>query len=197
MAEMADLQESFMGVFSVGLLFAQMAKSQGGKFQPDIDSVRKKIIELLDNDESAKKLSEDDDKAAERGVVYWIDQIIMRHSKWRYSSDWVDHPLQHELYGTRDGGNDFFIRLNNLEDNQVASLSIYLRCLAFGFTGRYVDEPSKLESIQQNLGEKLVSQKEDPRKILINQPYNALTETVVSKPHASPGRVNPSNMMSS
>ena len=47
MAEMADLQESFMGVFSFGLLFAQMAKSQGGKFQPDIDSVRKKIIELF------------------------------------------------------------------------------------------------------------------------------------------------------
>jgi type VI secretion system protein ImpK len=69
-------------------------------------------------------------------ICAWIDESIL-NSAWQGRSQWQKELLQRRYYQTTDAGEEFFERLNRLDQQQRGAREIYYLCLAMGFKGRY------------------------------------------------------------
>lgn len=78
-----------------------------------------------------------DVEEARFGIVAWLDEIVARHPA-AIESGAV--PLQTELFGTRNAGNEFFAHLERLSPEQDEVREIYYIALCLGFAGQYYHE---------------------------------------------------------
>jgi type VI secretion system protein ImpK len=69
-------------------------------------------------------------------ICAWIDESIL-NSAWQGRMQWQKELLQRKYFQTTDAGEEFFERLNRLDQNQRGAREIYYLCLAMGFKGRY------------------------------------------------------------
>lgn len=75
-------------------------------------------------------------------LVAYADERILT-SQWSGRTAWLDKPLQLALFNINSGGEEFFLRLEQLRrdggDQQKLSdvLECFLMCLQLGFKGRY------------------------------------------------------------
>ncbi len=68
-------------------------------------------------------------------VCALIDEFILV-SDWTNKNKWVKHRLQITYFNTTNAGEEFFEKLNSLEDGSEVR-EVYAYCLALGFKGKY------------------------------------------------------------
>jgi type IV/VI secretion system ImpK/VasF family protein len=73
---------------------------------------------------------------ARYAIVAFIDERVS-HSNWPGRTEWMNNPLQLQLYREYTAGENFFARMRVLLHRGVPSqaLEVYYLCLALGFTG--------------------------------------------------------------
>ena len=107
-------------------------------------------------------------------LIAFVDECVIT-SDWDQREDWIANPLQMEIYGRFDAGDQFFTRLETFLQNPGANAAVtgvYYTCLGLGFKGRYAID-----------GEEELS-------LLISKTNDALKKTVVSIPETlSPSAV--------
>lgn len=116
----------------------------------DPNLLRRRIKDLFDRwERNARKanIQIEDIQTARFALVVFIDEAIA-NSPWSQKETWMALPLQLELYGIFTGGNDFFVKLDQLRQRareNIEALEVYYLCLVLGFKGKYILEPDKLK----------------------------------------------------
>lgn len=94
-------------------------------------------------------------------VVAFLDETILS-SDWPHKDEWMNTPLQLELYDQYDAGEVFFDRLRTfLDDPQryAEVLEVYYLCMALGFKGQYrIHEQEKLREYVERAADVLAEQ---------------------------------------
>ena len=127
----------------------------------DADPLRERIIDLLGDVEQealAAGVPASDLKQVKFALVAFIDETILS-SDWRHQGEWMDQPLQAQLYDRYDLGEEFFSRLEEMREDPSAHaevLEVYYLCMALGFKGRYqLHQQEKLREIIEDTYEEL------------------------------------------
>ncbi|MDP9033578.1 MAG: DotU family type IV/VI secretion system protein [Myxococcota bacterium] len=84
----------------------------------------------------ARGVAEADVQAAHYALVAFIDDCVLK-SNWAGRAEWMNNPLQLQLYHEYTAGENFFSCMNNLLQypRTPAALEVYYLCLTLGFTG--------------------------------------------------------------
>jgi type IV/VI secretion system ImpK/VasF family protein len=178
---MANGRELFSELFGYVLLFEQT--NQQGEFQPSYEQVRHDIAALLDQEKAAAKrqgMLDRDYQDACFAVVAWADETILKHASWKHHHEWNALPLQVEYFQTRNAGEEFFERLEQLRAEQKAVREVYYLCLGLGFSGQYflgMEDELKLNHIRHEQAQHLALPVADVQDIdkLTPQPYQVPT----------------------
>lgn len=178
---MAGVAELFSDLFAYVLLFEQM--SQQDEFQPSYEQVRNDIVALLEKqDEAARRqnILERDYQDARFAVVAWTDERILKHNTWQYHNKWNASPLQLTYYNTRNAGEEFFERLQDLQADNKEIRELYYVCLGLGFSGQYFlgkEDELKLDQIRHDQAQHLTVPVQDVQDIdkLTPQPYEIVS----------------------
>jgi type IV/VI secretion system ImpK/VasF family protein len=112
------------------------------ELQPDFDTVKNNIDQLLQQSRSIKekaRFSDPDYNFAHLSVCIWIDEALL-NSAWDHKRQWQRELLQRRFHNITDGGREFFQQLDRIghEDRDIREVAYY--CLALGLAGRYVEE---------------------------------------------------------
>lgn len=75
---------------------------------------------------------------ARYAVVALLDEQVLK-ANWSGRTEWMNRPLQFELYRDNNAGEDFFVRLSALlrSGGRPLAVQVYYLCLALGFQGMY------------------------------------------------------------
>lgn len=76
---------------------------------------------------------------AKFALVAFLDESVSIPA-WPYNDAWKRNPLQFELYGRYDAGEQFFERLSFLRQDvraNVEALEVFYLCLTLGFRGKF------------------------------------------------------------
>ena len=134
--------------FAYVQLFQQADPSQ----RLDAPSLRQQLIGLLEGFAKhpiSQSASAVDVEEARFALIAWADEMILR-SEWPGHSQWVQDPLQLQLFHTNRGGDEFFERLARLSAEQTDVREVFFLCLVFGFEGQYADrDPERRNLIAQ------------------------------------------------
>jgi type IV/VI secretion system ImpK/VasF family protein len=167
----------FVDLFTYVLLFDQTHLQ--GEFQPSYEQVCRDIGALFQQEKATAKrqgMLDKDFQDAGFAVVAWADETILKHTTWKYHHEWNTHPLQLEYYQTRNAGEEFFERLQQLGAAQQAVREVYYLCLALDFSGQYflgLEDELKLTQMRHEQARHLtlpVESVQDIEKITA-QPY--------------------------
>jgi type VI secretion system protein ImpK len=115
-------------------------------------------------------------------LIAFVDECVIT-SDWDQREDWIANPLQMEIYGRFDAGDEFFTRLETFLQNpgeNAAVTGVYYTCLGLGFKGKYAIDG------------------EEELRLLISKTNDALKRTVISFPELlSPSGVPEKSVRSS
>jgi type VI secretion system protein ImpK len=106
-------------------------------------------------------------------VCVWIDERVLC-SDWPDKEKWAEKPLQKEYFDTTHGGEEFFARLEAVDEKADGLREIYACCLAMGFKGRYylASDQKHLEEIKAgNLKNILSDTDTEPGEALFPESY--------------------------
>ncbi len=103
------------------------------------ERLREELLAMLQQMVSrcrAAGIADADTAEARYAIVAFIDERILK-SNWPGRAEWMNHPLQLQLYREYTAGENFFARMRALLHRPQFSvaLEIYYLCLALGFTG--------------------------------------------------------------
>ncbi|MDA3962587.1 MAG: DotU family type IV/VI secretion system protein [Planctomycetota bacterium] len=90
-------------------------------------------------------------------VVYADERILT--SQWEGKAGWLENPLQLELFNLNSGGEEFFLRLEQLrrdggDQQRLADvLECFLMCLQLGFAGRYGSSQAARKQLEETVGQ--------------------------------------------
>lgn len=108
----------------------------------ELETVRNEFIDqlaVLDSEPYLEHFTEQQLEAARFAVVALIDEKV-GETDWGSRHEWSTQPLQKQLFSTRNAGEVFFDKLDNLEqlgDGSDQVRLVYLYCLKLGFSGRF------------------------------------------------------------
>ncbi|OEU66690.1 MAG: type IV secretion protein DotU [Desulfovibrio sp. S3730MH75] len=172
------LSDCFLELFT----FIRLVTDSQGQVDADYDTVRKDIsvlIERLEERALDNGFSSEEFDEARFAVFAWVDETVLC-SSWVGTREWLKLPLQREFYGTANGGEEFFERLDVLlgarekpvdetlfadfakesekesfgEDlnGNVEVLEVYTLCLSLGFTGVHFNDSdfSRLDQLRED-----------------------------------------------
>jgi type VI secretion system protein ImpK len=133
--------------------------------------LRQRLIGSLDrmvSDGRRLGLSDSDLAEARYALVAFIDEQIMR-SDWSGRAEWMQRPLQLDLYRENTAGENFFVRLRALlrSGDRPIAVEVYYLCLVLGFEGAYRDQadPQAIEKFSRASRDQLRKVLPDPTKI--------------------------------
>ena len=126
---------------------------------PPPDQLRSELLGMLQQMVSrcrAAGVPDADTAEARYAIVAFIDERILK-SNWPGRAEWMNSPLQLQLYREYTAGENFFARMRVLlqHPQAIAALEIYYLCLALGFTGAAAaadNAQSYLEAARARLG---------------------------------------------
>jgi type IV/VI secretion system ImpK/VasF family protein len=106
---------------------------------PPPDELRRMILAALHQMVSqcrAAGIPDSETAEARYAIVAFIDERILK-SNWPGRAEWMNNPLQLQLYREYTAGENFFARMRALMHRPEGSmaLEIHYLCLALGFTG--------------------------------------------------------------
>jgi type VI secretion system protein ImpK len=90
--------------------------------------------------------SEEDIKATRYALCALIDETLL-NSRWAFSDQWRDRPLQLEYFGDQLAGERFFDLLERIRQKgsrKVEVLEVFCMCLILGFQGKH-----KVEGLEE------------------------------------------------
>lgn len=124
---------------------------------PPADQLRKELLSHLQQmvlrcRESG--VSDTDTAEARYAIVAFIDERILK-STWPGRSEWMNNPLQLQLYREYAAGENFFARMAALlkSERPSAALEVYYLCIALGFMGATGQQAQSLaEGARTRLG---------------------------------------------
>lgn len=112
----------------------KIESSQGAS--PPPAAIRPRIKQLV-GPFNVRGPEEETHRLAKSALVYWIDEVLVT-SRWKFSSDWQNHPLELELYGTRSRAWRFFENAADARSlESLDALEVFALCVANGFQGVY------------------------------------------------------------
>jgi type VI secretion system protein ImpK len=122
---------------------------------PPPDQLRADMLTLLQKMVArcrAAGIADTDTAEARYALVAFIDERILK-SNWHGRAEWMNNPLQLQLYREYTAGENFFGRMGALLQSPQGSvaLEVYYLCLALGFTGAAVtgrNPQSYLETVR-------------------------------------------------
>jgi type VI secretion system protein ImpK len=133
--------------------------------------LRQRLIGSLDrmvSDGRRLGISDSDLAEARYALVAFIDEQIMR-SDWSGRAEWMQRPLQLDLYRENTAGENFFVRLRALlrSGDRPIAVEIYYLCLVLGFEGAYRDQadPQAIEKFARASRDQVRKVLPDPTKI--------------------------------
>lgn len=108
---------------------------------PTAGELRQRVIAALDKmvaDARTANVADADIAEARYAFVAFIDEQILKTS-WVGRDDWMSNPLQLLLYREYTAGENFFVRMRALlqQQNRTLALQAYYLCLAAGFRGAF------------------------------------------------------------
>jgi type VI secretion system protein ImpK len=78
-------------------------------------------------------------------LVCWLDELFTLASPWE--SQWNEHKLEVELYGTNDRAWKFWEQAHRAEARPgTSALEVYYLCVLLGFWGELLGEPDRLHA---------------------------------------------------
>jgi type VI secretion system protein ImpK len=106
---------------------------------PSAAEVRQQRVSMLDRmvaTARAARVPDADIAEARYALVAFMDEQILK-SEWAGRTEWMQEPLQLQLYREYTAGENFFVRLRSLlsTGNRTFALEVYYLCLALGFRG--------------------------------------------------------------
>jgi type IV/VI secretion system ImpK/VasF family protein len=180
---MALMRELFFQLYAYVLLVEQTVLQR--EAQPSYEEVRSHIRDLLEQQEAEAKrqgLSEQDAHEARFAFMAWADEILSQLPGWEHQQQWSTHPLQLEYYQTRNAGEEFFERLEQLRGDQQYIREMYYLCLGLGFSGRYYrrEDEQQRNRIRREQAPHLPQTVEDLPAVtrFIAQPYQVIPPPV-------------------
>ncbi|WP_432738114.1 DotU family type IV/VI secretion system protein [Maridesulfovibrio sp. FT414] len=161
------LADCFIELFAYIRLLTGSPEMSGAEYdavRTDVTAIIKRLDDKVDRLDVSDELFDD----ARFAVFAWADEAVLC-SGWTGVRDWLRHPLQREYYGTANGGEEFFERLEKLLSGQGGPvdssifadfgkegdpeaegvalqngasevLEVFALCLSLGFTGKYFSE---------------------------------------------------------
>jgi type VI secretion system protein ImpK len=69
-------------------------------------------------------------------VVVWLDELVLRTSPV-WVKEWRTSLLQSQRFRTAIGGEEFYSRLDGIEETNKELRQVFLFCLLMGFQGKY------------------------------------------------------------
>jgi type VI secretion system protein ImpK len=106
---------------------------------PPAETLRQQLLAMLQQMVSRCRqagIADKDIAEARYAVVAFADERILR-SNWPGRVEWMNKPLQLQLFNEFAAGENFFIRMRALLENDRDSkaIQVYYLCLALGFVG--------------------------------------------------------------
>ena len=142
---------------------SKLAKDAGGAPAPMLSSsVRNRLREELLTKLSELKtglrsqLSEKEVGMVLLPLVIHIDELVMRRLSHEEQTQWV--LLQRELFDLQNGGEVFYEFIQerlNMPDTPPLLFDVLYFCLSDGFSGKFDDEPARIEQYKRMLVEKI------------------------------------------
>ncbi len=110
----------------------------------EVPKVRESISEEIHRAETHVRKAGYSDlvERARFAIIALLDEMLVRNGNWRHRHVHLENPLQWEHYRTRNAGEEFFERLDQLRqrpDENRALIEVYFHCLAVGFEGKFFD----------------------------------------------------------
>jgi type IV/VI secretion system ImpK/VasF family protein len=135
------------------------AQLGSGRELPSPELLRAEMLGMLQQMVSKCRAAGVPDAAtaeARYALVAFIDERILK-SNWPGRAEWMNNPLQLQLYREYTAGENFFVRMRVLLQHPqgVVPLEVYYLCLALGFTGAAAgadNAQSYLEAARARLG---------------------------------------------
>ena len=125
--------------------------------------LRQQLVAALDKMMSRGRRAELPDlelAEARYALVAFLDEQVLRTS-WPGRTEWMNRPLQFELYQDNNAGEDFFVRLGALlrSGDRPLAVQVYYLSLALGFEGMYAQNGDRrsLEKFVQAARRQLAS----------------------------------------
>lgn len=117
----------------------------------DIDQNFSKLIETAKSESKRGHFDEQLFEDALFPVCAWVDEKILLSSS-SLSKIWVRHQLQRKYFNTANAGEEFFIRMNTLESEEMELRAVFAYCLSLGFCGKYFkeDDIHRIDEINRN-----------------------------------------------
>lgn len=115
----------------------------------DYESFRLQCVSCLEQaarDAENYDVSEFERELALFAVVIWLDEIVLCSTQ-SFAQVWRTDLLQRKYFQTSLGGEQFFERLNELEEKHFQVRRVFLFCLQSGFRGKYNTGPELSEII--------------------------------------------------
>lgn len=114
----------------------------------NVSSVIEKILAILND----IKLYSYNNESAVFAVCAWVDEVFLNlpgEENMIFRGKWSRRLLQKEYFNTSNAGNEFFQRLNDLENGASLAREVFYACLALGFRGRYYhyDDQALIEQL--------------------------------------------------
>lgn len=101
---------------------------------PDLAKSLKSALEIAHAGAIEAGYTEDDVNQAQFAVVAWLDEQAMSHN-WSGASAWRLTPLQRFYFSTTRAGSEFYQRLDDIDDSNIAVREVYALVLIAGFQG--------------------------------------------------------------
>lgn len=142
-------------------LLSQISQYQPAGFDQGLSrEFKNKLIDSLNEFEKQAEIEgikASDVQLVKLAFVVLIDALLVSLHLVS-AADWMVESLQQQFLGEHRGGDQFFVVLNQLQENTKDNKLVcqcFLVCINFGFVGRYqAIEPSLYQQIRQNLYEK-------------------------------------------
>jgi type VI secretion system protein ImpK len=158
-------------------VFAGVLALRSPGFNPDYQVFRRSVQEALrDMEDRGRRqgIPPGDVELAKYALVGFVDEMVTT-SEWPGRDPWLSNRLQDELYEGAMAGEEFFNKLEQLNDSQRQVMEVYYYCMALGFCGRYDPADStdrtELERLQADLRRRLAGGGIDPRGPLTPKAY--------------------------
>jgi type VI secretion system protein ImpK len=129
------------------------------------DKIRDKLNQMEIKTQKAG-ISSFETEQAKFALIALTDEFVIT-SDWKEKENWIANPLQMEIYGRFDAGEEFFKRLMEFQLDPLKNsglIEIYFICMGLGFKGKYAI------SGQEELGILVNKANEDISKKLGNVP---------------------------
>jgi len=83
-------------------------------------------------------------------LVALADEVVLT-CDWEHASVWASETLEQRYFGTNIAGDQFFVLIDELGDDEPEMAQVLYTCLCLGFRGRYREDAQELQTLRSRL----------------------------------------------